>query len=249
MGKVVEAKKLSFKYDKLPILEDVNLSIYNGDFMGIVGPNGSAKSTLVKLLLGILKPQQGEVYLMGKSIDKFKEWHKIGYISQRVRNFNNSFPATVEEIIAANLYHEMGFLKFIRKKHMEKIEEVLRFVDMVDYKDRLIGTLSGGQQQRIFIARTLISNPEIIFMDEPLVGVDIDSQERFFSLMEKLNKNLGITLIMVSHDLGVIREHTNRVACIGEQRVFVHSSKDFNEEDYIKSVYGGKATLLHHRHL
>lgn len=248
MNTVVEAKNLSFQYDTVPLLKDVNVRIYEGDFMGIVGPNGSAKSTLVKLLLGILKPQQGTIFLMGKPIEAFQQWNKIGYISQRVRSFNASFPATVEEIIAANLYHKMGFLKFLRKKHHEEIERVLEVVDMRDYKKRLIGTLSGGQQQRIFIARTLISNPKIIFMDEPLVGVDVASQEKFYALMEKLNKQLGITLIMVSHDLGVITDHTSRVACVGNQQVFVHSSKTFNEEQYIKSVYGEKTKLLLHRH-
>lgn len=248
MNTVVEAKNLSFQYDTVPLLTDVNLKIYEGDFMGIVGPNGSAKSTLIKLLLGILKPQRGMIYLMEQPLEVFKEWNKVGYISQRVRSFNASFPATVEEIIAANLYHEMGFLKFLRKKHREEIDRVLEVVDMGNFRNRLIGTLSGGQQQRIFIARTLISNPKIIFMDEPLVGVDIASQEKFYSLMEKLNKQLGITLIMVSHDLGVITEHTNRVACVGNQQVFVHSSKAFNEEQYVKSVYGENARLLLHRH-
>lgn len=244
----MEVKNLSFQYDRVPVLKDVNLVIYEGDFLGILGPNGSAKSTLIKLMLGILKPKQGEISIMEEPIESFKKWHQVGYISQRVRSFNSSFPATVEEIIAANLYHEMGFFKFLRKKHQEEIQRVLEVVDMLPYKNRLIGTLSGGQQQRIFIARTLISNPKIIFMDEPLVGVDIASQEKFYGLMEKLNKELGITLIMVSHDLGVITDHTNRVACLGNQKVFVHSAKDFNEEQYIKDVYGDKARLLHHRH-
>lgn len=248
MKKIVEMKNLSFKYDVVPILKNVNLTVFEGDFMGIVGPNGSAKSTLIKLLLGILNPQQGEIYLMNKPLNNFGDWHRIGYISQKVRSFNNSFPATVEEIVAANLYKELGILKFMRKKHKDKIDEALEIVGMVDYKKRLIGTLSGGQQQRIFIAKTLINNPQIIFMDEPLVGVDIKSQESFYKLMEKLNKDLGITLIMVSHDIGVVTERTNRVACVGNQQVFVHESKTFNEEEYIKSVYGDRIKLLHHRH-
>ena len=249
MEKIVEVKKLYFKYDESPLLEDVNFSINRGDFVGIVGANGSAKSTLIKLVLGILKPKRGEVCLMGQPIDKFKEWYKIGYISQNVRNFNNSFPATVEEIIAVNLYHEMGILKFIRKKHEEKINEVLELVDMIDYKKQLIGKLSGGQQQRIFIARTLISNPEIIFMDEPLVGVDVDSQQRFLSLMGKLNKDLGITLIIVSHDLEGIIGYTNKIACIREKRVFIHDSKHFNEKTDIKRYDPERKELLHPRDL
>ncbi|SDK02286.1 metal ABC transporter ATP-binding protein [Natronincola ferrireducens] len=248
MAAIAEVKDLSFQYDTIPILTNVNFSIQQGDFMGIVGPNGSAKSTLVKLLLGLLKPQQGKIYLMGRPIEAFRQWHKIGYISQRVRNFNNSFPATVEEIIAANLYHQMGIFKFLRRVHRGKVDRVLEIVGMREYKDRLIGTLSGGEQQRIFIARTLISNPKIIFMDEPLVGVDIASQEKFYALMCKLNKEMGITLVMVSHDLGVITDYTNRVACVGNRKIFVHQSKSFNEEEYIRNVYGDRARLLQHRH-
>ncbi|ABR47381.1 ABC transporter related [Alkaliphilus metalliredigens QYMF] len=248
MEKVVEVKNIEFAYDRAPVLKDASLEIYQGDFMGIVGPNGSAKSTLLKLLLGLMKPQQGTVSLFGTPIHRFNQWNRIGYISQKVRDFNIGFPATVEEVVGANLYSQMGFLKFIGKKHKEKIREALEIVNMTDYQKRLIGNLSGGQQQRVFIARTLINNPEIIFMDEPLVGVDVDSQDKFYELMEKLNKELGITLVMVSHDIGVITNRANRVACLGNQQVFVHDSKHFNEEKYIRDVYGKKAVLLHHKH-
>lgn len=248
MENIFEAKNVYFGYDEKYILEGVNLNIYKGDFLGIVGPNGSAKSTLLKIMLGILKPQKGEVTLLNSPIDEFNQWSRIGYISQRVRNFNSAFPATVEEVVGANLYSQMGFLKFFNAKHKEKIKKALDVVNMSNYQNHLIGNLSGGQQQRVFIARTLISNPEIIFMDEPLVGVDVQSQEQFYGLMEKLNKELGITLVMVSHDIGVITNRANRVACVGNRQVFVHSSADFNEQEYIKEVYGENSSLLHHRH-
>jgi len=248
MDKVLEIKNICFGYDEKYILENVNLSIYKGDFLGIVGPNGSAKSTLLKIMLGILKPQKGSICLLDSPIENFRQWGRIGYISQRVRDFNSAFPATVEEVVGANLYSNMGFLKFFNAKHKEKIKRVLDVVNMADYQNHLIGNLSGGQQQRIFIARTLISNPEIIFMDEPLVGVDVQSQEQFYGLMEKLNKELGITLVMISHDIGVITNRANRVACVGNRQVFVHSTENFNEQEYIKEVYGENSSLLHHRH-
>lgn len=248
MEKVLEAKNIYFGYDEKYILENVNLDIYKGDFLGIVGPNGSAKSTLLKLMLGILKPQKGNVSLLDSPIESFNKWGKIGYISQKVRDFNSAFPATVEEVVGANLYSQMGFLKFFNVNHKEKIKKALEVVNMADYQNHLIGNLSGGQQQRIFIARTLISNPEVIFMDEPLVGVDVQSQEQFYGLMEKLNKELGITLVMVSHDIGVITNRANRVACVGNKQVFIHSTQDFNEQEYIKEVYGENSSLLDHRH-
>lgn len=248
MDKVLEVKNICFGYDEKYILENVNLDLHKGDFLGIVGPNGSAKSTLLKIMLGILKPQKGSISLLDSPIESFNQWGKIGYISQKVRDFNSAFPATVEEIVGANLYSQMGFLKFFKQEHKEKIRKVLDVVNMSEYQNSLIGNLSGGQQQRVFIARTLISNPEIIFMDEPLVGVDVQSQEQFYGLMEKLNKELGITLVMVSHDIGVITNRANRVACVGNKKVFIHSCKDFNEQEYIKEVYGENSSLLHHRH-
>lgn len=248
MEKVLDVKGVYFGYNKRNVLEDVNLTVFRGDFLGIVGPNGSAKSTLIKIILGILKPQKGTVVLLNSPIERFNQWNKIGYISQRVRNFNPAFPATVEEVVGANLYSQMGFLKFLNEKHKIKIKRALDVVNMSGYQNHLIGNLSGGQQQKVFIARTLISNPEIIFMDEPLVGVDTQSQEQFYGLMEKLNKGLGITLVMVSHDIGVITNKANRVACVGNKKVCVHPSIDFDKEEHIKDIYGESLSILHHKH-
>ncbi|MDI9475997.1 MAG: metal ABC transporter ATP-binding protein [Natronincolaceae bacterium] len=248
MERLLDVKGVYFGYNKKYVLEDVNLTVFRGDFLGIVGPNGSAKSTLIKIILGILKPQRGTVVLLNSPIERFNQWDRIGYISQRVRNFNPAFPATVEEIVGANLYSQMGVFKFFNKEHKTKIKEALDVVNMSDYQDHLIGNLSGGEQQKVFIARTLISNPEIIFMDEPLVGVDVQSQEQFYGLMEKLNKELGITLVMVSHDIGVITDKANRVACVGNRKVCVHPSTDFNKEEHIRDVYGEDLSILHHKH-
>ena len=248
MERLLDVKGVYFGYNKKYVLEDVNLTVFRGDFLGIVGPNGSAKSTLIKIILGILKPQRGTVVLLNSPIERFNQWDRIGYISQRVRNFNPAFPATVEEIVGANLYSQMGVFKFFNKEHKTKIKEALDVVNMSDYQDHLIGNLSGGEQQKVFIARTLISNPEIIFMDEPLVGVDVQSQEQFYGLMEKLNNELGITLVMVSHDIGVITDKANRVACVGNRKVCVHPSTDFNKEEHIRDVYGEDLSILHHKH-
>lgn len=248
MKKVIEIKNIYFGYDTRQLLANVSFDINEGDFMGIVGPNGSAKTTLIKLLLGILEPQQGSINIFGEPIKAFNQWQRLGYISQKARDINSSFPATVEEIIAANIYPEKRSFGMSGKKQRDKLEEALSIVDMGDYKRSLIGNLSGGQQQRVFIARALVNKPEMIIMDEPLVGVDVSSQEKFYSLMEILNKRLGITLVMVSHDIGAISDRTNKVACLGNQSIYVHDSSCFNQADYIKQVYGEGINLLHHRH-
>ncbi|KNF09534.1 zinc ABC transporter ATP-binding protein ZurA [Gottschalkia purinilytica] len=233
---IVDIKNLNFSYDNNQVLKNINLKIYKGDYIGIIGSNGSAKSTLLKLMLGLLKPDSGEIKIFNKSINNFNSWHNIGYLSQQVRSFNSKFPATVEEVIGANLHSQMGFLKFLNKKHKKKIYEVLKIVDMEEYKDRLIGSLSGGQQQRVFIARLLISNPKIIFMDEPLVGVDIKSQGSFYRLMEKLNKEMGITLVMVTHDVGEISEKANKVACLNDGQIYFYDAKNFAKSKYLREI-------------
>lgn len=247
MDKVVDVENMYFTYDRKYILEKVNLTVFKGDFLALVGPNGSAKSTLLKIILGLLRPQKGRVTLLNTPIERFNQWGKVGYIAQRVRNFNHGFPATVEEVVGANLYGQMGFFKTLNKRHKRKIKNVLDIVNMSRYQNHLIGNLSGGEQQKVFIARTLISDPEVIFMDEPLVGIDLQSREQFYGLMEKLNKELGITLVMVSHDLATVTSRANKIACLGNGKVYTYFSADFNKDEYAKKAYGAKSSLLHHR--
>lgn len=246
--KIVSVENLYFSYGKNKVLENVNFDIEKGDFVGIIGPNGSAKSTLMKLMIGILKPEKGNIKLFGTDINKFKDFHRIGYISQNVREFNTKFPATVEEIVGANLYKKMGFFKIGNKKIYENVHKALEVVEMEDYSDRLIGNLSGGQKQRIFIARALVSNPEILFMDEPLVGVDIESQNRFYDLMEKLNMKYNITLVMVSHDIGVISKKVNKILCLGNGKFYVHDSKNVELSHVMGEIYGKNMDILDHDH-
>jgi zinc transport system ATP-binding protein len=245
---MVRLENVSFQYDNIPLLRGVNLSIEEGDFWGIVGPNGSAKSTLLKLMLGLLKPDRGKVFLLEKPITQFHDWSQIGYIPQNVREFNMGFPATVHEMISANLISQMGFFKRMTPQLNQKVEETLEIVGLSGLADKRIGHLSGGQQQRVFIARTLVSSPRVIFMDEPLVGVDVDSQSAFYELMEMLNRDMGITLIMVSHDIGVVSERTSRIACMGKYQVHVHDAASFNPEDYLESIYGEKTRIMYHHH-
>lgn len=249
MEKVVSVNDLFFGYDDKFILKDINLNIFKGDYLGVVGPNGAAKSTLIKLILGILQPQKGTIKIFNKNIKKFKEWEKVGYVAQKASFFNSSFPATVEEIVSANLFSQIGIFKPIKKIHMDNVYKVLKIVGMENYGKKLIGNLSGGQQQKIFIARSLVNEPEIIFLDEPTVGIDLKSQLEFYDLMEKLNSDMKITIVMVSHDIGVITEKVSRIACMGNQKLYTHNKSckvPFNE--FISKVYGDKMSLLIHNH-
>jgi zinc transport system ATP-binding protein len=249
MEKIVEIKDVTFGYDHQIILENISLEIFKGDYLGIIGPNGSAKSTLLKLIVGTLKPHKGEIDLFGKEITGFKDWSKIGYVSQRATSFNKSFPATVEEIVGTNLPGGNRLVGGTRKNERESIEKVLEIVKMKDYKNRLIGNLSGGQQQRIFIAKALVSQPELILLDEPTVGIDLKSQELFYDIIGKLNRDMKMTVVMVSHDIGVITEKVNRIACMGNKRIYTDKCDSLIEaDDFLKDIYGDKVKMIQHHH-
>ncbi len=234
MEKIVEVKNLDFYYGNEKIMDGINFYIEKGDYFGVVGPNGAGKSTLLKILLGILKPNKGEIKLFGKSFDTFKDWNKIGYVSQKSNSFNIKFPSTVEEII----YFTLKSINKEKKNLKEKAYRALDLVDMLEYKNSLIGNLSGGQQQRVFIARALATNPQLLFLDEPTVGIDYKSQEIFYNIMDKLN-NLGVSICMISHDIGVIINRVNKVACIGNGNVYVHYKGEIEQiKRTLSNVYG-----------
>ncbi|NLX62486.1 MAG: metal ABC transporter ATP-binding protein [Tissierellia bacterium] len=245
--KIVELRNVSFSYGINKVLEDISLYIKKGDFVGIIGPNGSAKSTLLKLMVGLLKADIGTIYLFNKPVNEFKEFYKIGYISQTAREFNNMFPATVEEVVAANIYNKNIFSGKIKREEKTKVEEVLQIVEMSRFRKKKIGDLSGGQKQRIFIARALVNNPEILFMDEPLVGVDIKSQSKFYRLLDRINEEFNITLVIVSHDIGVISKKVNRLFCLSNGKVYEHDLKT-DKNINLKGIYGENVNLLFHQH-
>lgn len=226
MKNIISIENVSFGYNKDNILNDIILSIDEGDFIGIVGCNGSGKSTLLKLLIGQLNPSKGKIKFFDEEISKSNNLDKIGYVSQISMSTGASFPATVEEIVMANLYSKIGFMKFPKKEHKEKVKESLKIVNMENYSKRLIGNLSGGQQQRVMIARALVSDPKILILDEPTTGIDAASEEQLYNLLEKLNKESKITIIIVSHDFAKITKYTNKIFVVENNSVSLMNDKD-----------------------
>lgn len=245
---LIEMKNVSFAYGKTLVLKDITLNICHGDYLGVIGPNGSGKTTLLKVMLGLLKPSDGEVKLFDKPISKFKDWSKVGYVPQKAVNFDPLFPVTVWEIAAMGRYGKKGLLHGLNKKDDEIIEQALRQVEMLDYKDRLIGDLSGGQQQRVFIARALSAEPEILFLDEPTVGVDVKNQEEFYELLKKLNKEMGLTLVFVSHDIDVVTHEATKLACVNQILIYHGVPKEFIKGDYLQKLYGENLRMILHDH-
>lgn len=244
---VIDIRSLTFQYESRVVLENINLQIKKGTFLGLVGPNGSGKSTLIKCILGLLKPQKGEITVFDEPISKFKHWDKIGFVSQKANSFNSGFPATVFEVVSMGLFGKVGLFRFLTKKHKEKVKQAIELVGMSDYMKQNIGQLSGGQQQRVFIARALVSDPELLILDEPTVGVDIQSVQSFYQMLTKLNKT-GITLFLVSHDVAGMTEHVNAVACLNKSLHFHGNTKDFKENHKLSQFHGQEVHLLVHNH-
>lgn len=237
-NKVLEVKDLSFSYPDKSILHRLSFDVDADDFMCIVGTNGTGKSTLLKLILNQLSPLEGEIKLLGTNSEKYKDYASIAYVSQKATNINRDFPATVEEVVSLGLYSKKGLFKRNTKEDKKLIDSALERVGMLDYKNRQIGYLSGGQQQRVFIAKALISNPRIIFLDEPTTGIDIRAVDSICCLLGDLNKNSGITIVMVTHDISSIIYHSNKILVLSEDGSGeVMTSEEFNSQSMLTHVH------------
>ena len=225
-GQQIEVDEVSFSFGVTQVLTDISLTIYRGDFLGIIGPNGSGKTTLLKLMLGLYPVQTGGIRLFGRGVQDFRDWHKVAYVPQKAANIDETFPATVREVTGMGLLSRKSFPRTLNKKDHEMIGSALRTVEMDGYMDQRIGELSGGQQQRVFIARALVSRPEILFLDEPTTGVDQGTQNGFWDLLARLNGE-GITMVLVSHDIGRITRYVNRVASLNQRLEFYGTHPEF----------------------
>jgi len=248
MGKIVELKDINFSYDDKNVLNNINLTIDYGEFVGLIGPNGSGKSTLVKIMIGDLMPSSGEVLINGINVKDIKNRSIIGYVPQKSYSFNASFPASVKEVVSMGLYGKLGLFKKLSKDDWEIVNNALKTVDMIDYKDRLIGNLSGGQQQRVFIARALVSDPKILFLDEPTTGIDAKSEDTLYKILDTLNKENKITIIMVTHDVWAISDKVSRIVCMGNGRLYDRcDTLDFSKKE-LAEIYGYPVKLDMHHH-
>jgi zinc transport system ATP-binding protein len=248
----VQIKNVSFAYAGEDVLSDISLDIEQGDFLGIIGPNGSGKTTLLRLMLGLNSPHKGTVSLFGTPVGQFKEWSRIGYVAQKAAQFETKIPVTVREVVSLGRVGRAGIFSHFSKDDISAIDQALSSVGMENYGDRLITELSGGQQQRVFIAKALASEPELLILDEPTVGVDIETQDEFYQLLAELNKKSfkgnQLTLIIVSHDIDVIVNEVNKVACLNKTLVYEGTPKDFIKEDYMEKLYGKTRKFILHAH-
>jgi zinc transport system ATP-binding protein len=246
---IVEIEHLSFYYNKQLVLDDITMQIPKGAFIGLVGPNGSGKSTLLKCILGLLEPAKGSIKLFEKPMGKFNDWHKIGYVSQKANSFNTGFPATVFEVVSTGLVSQKGLFARLNSHDRKKIEHAIQAVGMGEYVKKNIGELSGGQQQRVFIARALVSEPELLILDEPTVGVDAQTVQNFYQMLGSLNKENNITLLLVTHDVGTITDKVSHVACLNRHLHFHGDTNEFSKQkDILSEFYDHHVHVLTHDH-
>src|SRR3989338_5654157 len=246
---IISVKKVSFSYDKgEPTLKNINLEENEGEFMGLIGPNGGGKSTLLKLMLGILPVQEGEIKLFGEDIKNVKNRSIIGYVSQNAAYFDHRFPATVSEVVAMGSVASKGLLSALTKEDSEMATQALKDVDMLRYKDVPLHHLSGGQQQRVFIARALTSRPRLLVLDEPTIGIDLHAQEQFYTLLKTLRNQKNLTIILVSHDIDVVAAEATTFACLNQTLIYHGIPQDFIKDDYLKKLYAHDMRHILHGH-
>ncbi len=235
---IISVKNLSVKYGDREVFSGVSFDIEKGDYVGIAGQNGSGKTTLIKTLLGLVKPEKGEISIDGISLDNFNTWGKIGYLPQSLALSNPLFPASVKEVVALGLLSEKIFPKRIYLKDGERIIAALELLGISDIKDKLIGELSGGQQQRVFLAHALVSNPEILILDEPTTALDPEIRGIFFEILNKLNKEKGVTILLISHDVGHIGNFARKLLYIDKKTVFFGPLKNFCDSKDMEKYFG-----------
>jgi zinc transport system ATP-binding protein len=245
---LISVENISFQVNGLEVLRNISFAISPGDFLALIGPNGSGKTTLIRIILGILKPTGGRVMILGEEMNQFSQWRRIGYVPQKATHMDPYFPASVREVVAMGLLSQKSFPRFFNRQDEALIDGALERVDMKPLKGRRIGELSGGQQQRVFIARAIVNGPDVLFLDEPTAGVDAETQTRFYEMLAAINQEKGLTIVLITHDIGVITKHVNKVACLN-QRLFFHGThEDFCSSSLVQELLQGEHHLVCHRH-
>ncbi|PID28401.1 MAG: hypothetical protein CSB55_05380 [Candidatus Cloacimonadota bacterium] len=235
---IIEFSDVWFSYNNSVVLEDINLKIERNDFFAVIGSNGGGKTTLLKLILGILKPDSGIVTIDGQ---KAGEKNIIGYVPQ-YSEFDNSFPIKVREVVLSGLVQRKSFFPYYSDKEIKKAEESLEVLGVSQVGKKIFHNLSGGQKQRVLMARALISKPEILILDEPTASVDHSVEQDIFEHLKKINDNM--TIVMVTHDLGFVSSYVNKAACLN-RKIHVHNTSEINR-DSVFEMYQNSVKMIHH---
>ncbi|HDZ84214.1 MAG TPA: metal ABC transporter ATP-binding protein [Nitrospirae bacterium] len=232
----ITVEGLCVKANNRHLVENISFSIEEGSIVAIIGPNGAGKTTLIRAVLGLIPYETGSVLMFGKPFKHNNSHVRVGYVPQKIE-FDRTFPLTVLELLRFTV-PPFYSLPFRDRSGEEHINSLLKTVGMQDLINRSIGSLSGGELQRVMIAKAIVNDPHILFLDEPASGVDIEGQERFYDLVRRLNKENGLTVILISHDLNIVYRFADNVLCMNRRLICTGKPAEALTDEVIKSVYG-----------
>lgn len=245
---VIVVKNVTVTRGELVMLDDVSLAVHKGEFSAIIGPNGAGKTTLLKVILGLIRPDLGTVEVFGRPVDKLGDMRsKIGYVPQ-IHNIDLNFPVSVYETVLMGTFGRIGIGRRPRPSDHRAAMAALDKVGITELRDRPIARLSGGQRQRVFIARALVSSPDLLLLDEPTTGVDIATSGSLYSLLKGL-KDEGVTVVLVSHDITVVASYLDSLACLNRSLVAHGRPEEVAKSEAISEMYGCDVAFLHHMQL
>jgi zinc transport system ATP-binding protein len=242
---IIELQDVSFAYGGNAVLEHISFAIEKGDYVGIIGPNGGGKTALLKIIVGLLSPQSGEVLINGTPTASFRKKSEIGYVPQRIVSDSASFPATVYEVVESGRIPQLTIFGRTTAQDKTAVIAALVAAQIGNLENKLMSELSGGQRQRVYVARALASESQVLILDEPFVGVDIATQKEFYAFLKKLNDG-GLTILFVSHDIDVITEEAKSILCLNRGLLCFGSSELLQEKNIIEGLYGKRITHIHH---
>ena len=228
---IIKIRNLNFSYDKQVVLEDINLDYSSDEFLAIIGPNGGGKSTLLKLILGLLKPQSGEIKLFGKEPSEVSKF--IGYVPQNFLS-NQSFPMMVLEVVLMGLIDKKIF-GFYSKDEKALALSALEKVGMREFANARIGELSGGQRQRVYIARALCANAKVLILDEPTASIDTKGQAEIYEILKGINAN-GVGVVLVSHDLNIVLNYATKIAYVSKNLHIHKTHENIAKREFIEHL-------------
>jgi zinc transport system ATP-binding protein len=237
----IAVKDVSFAYEGPPVLEHIHLTVDAGEFLGLVGPNGGGKSTLLKLIMGLLKPASGQIEVLGQPPSKGRG--RIGYVPQ-FTTFSRDFPISVQDTVLLGRLVKARLLGGYRSRDREIAHRAMAQAQVLELRDRRLAALSGGQLQRVMIARALACEPEVLILDEPTANIDLRAEQDIFDLVKELDAQPAI--LVVSHDIGFISQYVDHVACLN--RTLVRHRTDAIDGEVIKQLYGSSVRMIHHAH-
>ncbi len=245
---VIEVRGLTVMRGGEVAVRDATFTVERGDLLGIVGPNGGGKTTLVKALLGLLPLEKGSVRLFGEDLRTFRDWERVAYVSQDAINFDGTFPLTVRELVGLGRVSGRNLGRRLRQADWAAVDETLEFMGLGGIRERRIAQLSGGQKQRVFVAKALVRNPDVLLLDEPVAGVDADTMERFYQRLSDLNAERSLTILVVSHDLTAVFCRMSSAMCVNRDVHYARITPDLDVNDLLRRGYGEHFHFMFHEH-